>query len=169
MQKKSLDPRSVAIAAVMTAVVFALTSAIKIPTPAKGYVHLGDAAIFFVSFAFGPWVGGVAGGLGTALADIAGGYPEWALASFLVHGFQGWLVGVLAWRQVEWYRMLIAIALGSVVVVAGYYVATLLMGYGLVAAASEVPANIVQALSGGVVSAPLYLAVRRAYPPLAQR
>ena len=69
MQKKSLDPRSVAIAAVMTAMVFALTSFARIPTTGGGYIHFGDAAIIFVSFAFGPWVGAIAGGLGTAFSD----------------------------------------------------------------------------------------------------
>jgi uncharacterized membrane protein len=55
-----------------------------------------------------------------------------------------------------------------VIVVGGYYIAgSFLMGMG--AAVSEIPANIFQALSGGLVGAPLYLAVRRAYPPLTQR
>jgi uncharacterized membrane protein len=113
-------------------------------------------------------VGAIAGGLGTAFSDALG-YPQWMLASFLVHGFQGWLLGSLAWRQIEWRRMLIAVVLGGIVMVGGYFVATLLMGFGLVAANVDIPANIVQALVGGLVGVPLYLAVRRAYPPLAQR
>jgi uncharacterized membrane protein len=158
----------------MTAVIYVLTRMVQIPTPIGGYVHLGDAAIFFASFAFGPWVGGIAGGLGTALADITSGYAQWALFSFLVHGLQGWVVGAMAQGvgasgdSREWYRMLAAIGVGSVIVVGGYYIAgSFLMGMG--AAVSEIPANIFQALSGGLVGAPLYLAVRRAYPPLTQR
>ena len=53
-------------------------------------------------------------------------------------------------------------------VVVGYYIAGLiLMGKAL--AVVDVPANIVQALSGGLIGVPLFLAVRRAYPPLTQR
>ena len=174
VQKKSLDPRSVSITAVMTAVIFVLTRMVQIPTPVGGYVHLGDAAIFFASFAFGPWVGAVAGGLGTALADITSGYAQWAFFSFLVHGLQGWVVGVIAkgayrsGQMLGWTRMLVGIGLGSVIVVLGYFIAgSFLMGMG--GAVSEIPANIIQALSGGLVGAPLYLAVRRAYPPLTQR
>jgi uncharacterized membrane protein len=64
MKKRSLDPRVVAVTAIMTAMVFVLTWIVQIPTPAKGYVHLGDAAVFFAALALGPWVGGIAGGLG---------------------------------------------------------------------------------------------------------
>lgn len=177
MRQKTLDPRLVAITAVMSAVVFVLTRMVQIPTPARGYIHLGDAAIFFSSFAFGPWVGGIAGALGTGLADVTSGYPQWAPFSFLVHGLQGVVVGLITHTavrsadrpsQAEWYRLLLAVGAGSLVVVVGYFVAgTILMGIGT--AATEIPANIIQALSGGLVGTPLFVAVRRAYPPLTQR
>ena len=99
MQGKRLDPRLLAITAVMTAIVFVLTRVIQIPTPAKGYIHLGDAGVFFGAFAFGPFAGAIAGGLGTALADAAGGYPQWAIFSFLIHGLQGLVVG---WLYRKW-------------------------------------------------------------------
>ena len=54
MQRTRFDPRMLAIVAVMTAVVFVLTLVIQIPTPAKGYIHLGDTGVFFSAFAFGP-------------------------------------------------------------------------------------------------------------------
>ncbi len=175
MQKQSLDPRQVAVTAVMTAVIFVLTRAIQIPTPARGYIHLGDAAIFFAAFAFGPWVGGIAGGLGTALADISsGGYAVWAPFSFLIHGLQGWVVAMIVGyparlqrRQGEWYRMVLAVGAGSAIVVGGYLPAGLILVGA--EALGEIPANIIQALSGGLIGAPLYLAVRAAYPPLTQR
>jgi uncharacterized membrane protein len=159
----------------MTAVTFVLTRLVQIPTGAGGYIHLGDAAIFFSSFAFGPWVGGVAGGLGTALADITSGYAQWAPFSFLVHGLQGWVVGAMIRRYIRtqnqeenWPWTVASVVVGSAIVVVGYFIAgSILMGLG--AALTEVPANIIQALSGGVVGVPLYLAVRRAYPPLVQR
>jgi len=168
MKQRSLDPRVVAVTAVMTATVFVLTWIVKIPTPGKGYVHLGDAAVFFAALALGPWVGGIAGGLGTGLADIAGGWGQWAVFSFVIHGFQGWLVGEMVGRQARWPRIVLAVGAGGAVVVVGYYIAGLiLMGKAL--AVVDVPANIVQALSGGLIGVPLFLAVRRAYPPLTQR
>ena len=56
MPRKPVDPRALAVTAVMTAIVFVLTSMIRVPTPARGYIHLGDAGIFFSAFAFGPWI-----------------------------------------------------------------------------------------------------------------
>ncbi|NOR83915.1 MAG: ECF transporter S component [Ardenticatenales bacterium] len=168
MKKRSLDPRVVAVTAIMTAMVFVLTWIVQIPTPAKGYVHLGDAAVFFAALALGPWVGGIAGGLGTGLADIAGGWAQWAVFSFVIHGFQGWLVGVMVGRQAGWPRIVLAVGAGGAVVVVGYFIAGVIL-VGMGAAVAEVPANIVQALSGGLVGVPLFLAVRRAYPPLIQR
>ena len=165
MQRNRIDPRLLAVTAVMIALVFVLTRTIQVPTPVVGYIHLGDLGVFFSAFAFGPIVGAVAGGLGTALADLTSAYAQWAVYSLLIHGVQGWVAGWLA-RQVPGARGLVAAGLtGIVIVVAGYLLAgTILVGVG--AALTEVPLNLVQASVGAVVSAPLYAAVRRAYPPI---
>jgi len=149
----------------MTAIVFVLTRVIQVPTPVVGYIHLGDLGVFFSAFAFGPVVGAVAGGLGTALADLTSPYAQWAVFSLLIHGAQGWAAGWLATR-LPGARGLVAAGLaGIAIVVAGYLLAgTILVGLG--AALTEIPLNLVQATTGAVVSAPLYAAVRQAYPPI---
>jgi uncharacterized membrane protein len=96
MRRRPYDPRVLALAALMAALVFAMTLVRLFPTPPGGYIHLGDGGVNFAAFAFGPWVGGIVGGLGTALADVTGGYAYWALASFLIHGLQGIAVGWLS-------------------------------------------------------------------------
>jgi uncharacterized membrane protein len=96
MRRKPPNPVILAVTALMAALVFALTLVHLFPTPPGGYIHLGDGGVNFAAFAFGPWVGGVVGGLGTALADIAGGFGYWALASFIIHGLQGIAVGWLS-------------------------------------------------------------------------
>ena len=48
MPRKTVDARALAVTAVMTAIVFVLTSMIRVTTPARGYIHLGDAASFSV-------------------------------------------------------------------------------------------------------------------------
>ena len=116
MQRKPFDPRMLAIVAVMTAVVFVLTVVIQIPTPAKGYIHLGDAGVFFSAFAFGPWIGAIAGGLGTALADTAAGYPQWAPFSFLIHGAQGLVAGWMYRRWPTTWGLISAAIIGGAIV-----------------------------------------------------
>lgn len=166
MQRKTVDPRILALTAVMTAVVFVLTSLVRVPTPARGYIHLGDSAIFFSAFAFGPLVGGIAGGLGTALADISGGYPQWAIFSLLIHGAQGWVAGWLSARWPGMKGLVLAAVVGAAIVVAGYFGAGVLLS-GLAAAVGELPLNIVQVSVGAIIGVLLYSAVLRAYPPIA--
>jgi uncharacterized membrane protein len=165
MSRRAFDPRTLAVTAVMTAIVFVLTSVVRVPTPAKGYVHLGDAGVFFSAFAFGPWIGAVAGGLGTFLADMIGGYPQWAVFSLLIHGLQGWVVG---WMSAKWggvKGLILSALVGGAIVVGGYLAAGILLS-GVGAALGELPLNVIQVSAGAVVGIPLFVAVRQAYPPI---
>lgn len=157
--------RRMTLTALMAALVFVLTVAVRLPTAAGGYLHLGDAAITFSALAFGPWVGALAGGMGTGLADLYGGYPQFALISFLVHGFQGWVVGLLVQRRLTTGMMILAVIAGSAIVVAGYFIGGIFL-LGTAAALSEVLPNTLQSMIGGALGVSLYLAVKRAYPPL---
>ena len=165
MPRKPVDPRALAVTAVMTAIVFVLTSMIRVPTPARGYIHLGDAGIFFGALAFGPWIGAVSGGLGTALADIAGGYPQWAVFTFLIHGAQGWSVGWFSRRWAGAWGLVLSSFVGGAIVVIGYLGAGILLS-GVGAALAELPMNVLQVTVGAVIGVPLYAGVRRAYPPI---
>ncbi len=165
----SLSAGMVALAAVMIAVTAVFTLLIRVPIPAtQGYFNFSDVAITFAGLAFGPWVGLVAGGLGTALADVVGGYAQWAPLSFLAHGLEGLLIGYLGRRRAFSF-ILLGWFLGSLAMVGLYYLggAAILIGDWTVALA-EVPVNLLQAAAGGLVGIPLYYAVRRAYPPLEQ-
>ena len=165
MQRKWFDPRALATTAVMAAIVFVLTSIVRVPTPAKGYIHLGDAGVFFSAFAFGPWIGAVAGGLGTFLADVAGGFPQWAVFSLVIHGLQGWVVG---WAGRRWQGvtgLILSTLLGGVIVVVGYLAAGIILA-GAGAALGELPMNVIQVVGGALVGVPLFAAVRQAYPPI---
>lgn len=165
MQRKQYNPIILAVTAVMTAIVFVLTRVVQVPTPVVGYVHLGDVGVFFSAFAFGPWVGAIAGGLGTALADLTSPYAQWAVFSLLIHGAQGWVVGWMSAKLPGVKGLLLSAVVGGVIVVVGYLIAgTILQGFG--AALSEVLFNTVQVAAGAIVSVPLFAAVRQAYPPI---
>ena len=165
MRRRAVDPRSLAMTAMMAAIVFVLTRMIQIPTPAKGYIHLGDAGVFFSALAFGPWVGAVAGGLGTALSDVTSGFPQWAIPTLLIHGAEGWFVG---WASRRWRGatgLLLSLIVGGAIVVVGYLGAGIVLS-GAGAAVGELPLNIIQVAAGAVVGLPLFAAVRQAYPPI---
>ena len=69
----------ISLVAIMAAVVAVFTMVIRIPSPIGGYISLCDAAVVFSAYAFGPLTGFIAGGLGSAFADLLGGYPQFAL------------------------------------------------------------------------------------------
>jgi uncharacterized membrane protein len=173
----SFDTRRVAITAVMIALVMLGVLIHIAPTPVGGYIHLGDILIYFAAFAFGPTVGGAAGGIGAALSDILSGYAAFSPISLIVHGLQGYVAGRIAHGQTSPARLILAVVVGGIITVVGYYIGEVLF-FGYIQAApetagtlafgvqaAEIPWNLVQEALGalGIV---LYLAVLRAYPPL---
>ena len=165
MNRRSPNPRLLAAMVLMTAIVFVLTRVIQVPTPVVGYIHLGDLGVFFSAFAFGPLVGAVAGGLGTALADLTSPYAQWAVFSLLIHGAQGWAAGWLAARWPGVQGLVAGGLAGMAIVIIGYFLGGMVL-VGLAAALTEIPLNLIQSFTGALVSAPLYAAVRQAYPPI---
>jgi uncharacterized membrane protein len=164
----------VASLAILTAVTAVFTYMVRIPVaPTRGYINLGDVAIYFSAFTFGPVTALVTGGLGTALADIISGYSQWAPISLVVHGLEGLVAGLIAgavagsrsrWFNPYW---LVGGAAGTVIMVGGYLAGGSVM-VGFQAAVFELPLNVVQSVAGVVGGIPLALAVRRAYPPVRQ-
>ena len=155
---------AVAILAAVTAVL-TLIPRIQIPS-AQGYIHLGDVAVVFAGLVFGPFTSMLAGGLGTAAADLLGGYAQWAPISFAVHGLQGLAIGLLArLRPGNVPLAIAAAALGGIIMVAGYFLGGLVIE-GLGATLRSVLLNLLQAGAGAVLGIPLSIAVRAAYPPV---
>lgn len=147
--------------ALTTAAVMALTLVIRVPIPATGgYLNFGDIAIFLFALLFGGRVGAIAGGFGSALADLVG-YPAYAPFTLLIKGAEGFLAGYLAAEKSLW-RDLVAWAAGATAMVAGYFIVETLLFGGAPAALVEVPSNLLQVLSGAVVSVPLARGLRKA-------
>ncbi|RKX82147.1 MAG: ECF transporter S component [Spirochaetes bacterium] len=159
---------------ILTAITTIFTIAVRIPiAPTRGYINLGDVAIYFSAITFGPFSALVSGGLGTALADILSGYSQWAPISFAVHGLEGLVIGLIVQHFygensstanliVAWTLAFIA---GTVVMAGGYLLAENFI-VGLGAALTELPGNIIQNIAGIAGGIPLALAIKKAYPPV---
>jgi len=162
---KRIDAKTVSVIAVLTAVTTVLTLLVRIPfAPTRGYITLADVGVYFAAFSFGPWVAFFAGGVGTGLADAIAGYPQWMLFSFLIHGLQGLLAGLIA-RNRPFPYMLAGWFVGLLVMVGGYFAAGSAL-YGIGPSLAEIPGNIGQNVAGAIVGIPLLFAVRKAYPPI---
>jgi len=68
--------REITLTALSAAFVTVATMLIRIPHPlTKGYINIGDAAVIAVAMVLGKRLGWLAGGLGSALADLLGVMP----------------------------------------------------------------------------------------------
>jgi uncharacterized membrane protein len=153
--------------AILAAVTTVLTRVVQIPTPARGYIHLGDMAVVFTAITFGPWSALLAGGLGTALADLLSGpFAFWAPISLVVHGAQGLLVGLIARAgKARLPASIVGSVAGVIVMVGGYLLASILIS-GIGAALADIPGNLIQGGVGVVLGILASAAVARAYPPV---
>ena len=141
--------RRLTVTALGTALVCVCTRAIQIPIP-LGYAHLGDFAILLFAVYFGPWVGALAAGAGSALADLLS-YPEWTLATFVIKCLMGWAVATLAQKQgrtasLRSFRVFLAALAGMVIMVLGYFLAGSVMYGSAAAGAAQIPGLSVKGL-----------------------
>ncbi|HEX3723483.1 MAG TPA: ECF transporter S component [Nitrolancea sp.] len=167
-EKLRFDPSAtlVAITGVMIAVIFVATRFTQIPIGPGGYIHLGDTMVYAASFLFGPLVAVIAAAFGTSFSDLSSGYANYAAGTFIIHGLQGLVAGLIAWRG-GFNRMLAAVIAGGAIVVVGYFLYELIiLQIGLGTAWTDVGLNLFQVASGAVIGIPLVLAIRRAYPPI---
>ena len=83
--------------AIFAALVFVVTSQIPpIPIPAtSGYFNIGETTIFTAALIFGPFVGALAGGIGSALSDAFLGFGLFAPGTFFIKGAEGLIVGFI--------------------------------------------------------------------------
>ena len=94
-------PRTVAAAAVFTAFVAAATMAFTLAIPANpnGYFNLGEVMVYICALLMGPYVGAFAGGLGSAISDIALGFAYYAPGTLVIKGAEGFVVGYLSSKE----------------------------------------------------------------------
>ena len=149
------------ITALFAALTFAATMAVRIPTPGtNGYIHPGDALVILSGVILGPSNGFLAAGIGSALADLLGGYFVYAPITFLIKGLVALCCGLIFQKAGRHPRLrLPAVAAGGIVdilLVAGGYCLCEAFLYGLPAALAGVPANLVQGVSGLIISMILY-------------
>lgn len=147
--------------ALFAALACAATMAIRIPIVGTGgYVHLGDAIVILSGILLGPAWGFFAAGVGSAMADLLGGYFIYVPITLAIKGLVALSSGLVARAVWDKPRLRRAAAvfggLADIVLVAGGYFVCEIPMYGLTAAAASVLPNAFQGLSGLVIASLLY-------------
>jgi uncharacterized membrane protein len=84
------------LSAISTALVCIATMFFQVYVPAtRGFFNIGESMVFLSALLFGPFVGALAGGVGSMLADIFLGYPYYAPATLIIKAAEGFLTGFL--------------------------------------------------------------------------
>ncbi|MGV9171452.1 MAG: ECF transporter S component [Promethearchaeia archaeon] len=119
-------PVTIAITSVFAALICIVTMLIAIPVPAtQGFINIGDALVMVTALLFGPFIGALAGGIGSMFADLFLGYTLYAPATLLIKGLEGLLVGFIANPKQKQKRVdvrdILGVIIGGLIMVAGYF------------------------------------------------
>lgn len=168
MLDKEVSSKEIAASIVFAAAVAAATLVIRVPIPGTGgYFNLGDTLVLTAALLFGWRVGAFAGGVGSALADIVGGYPAWAPLTLVAKGLEGLAAGYLR-STVEFWKNVMAVVVGGAIMVLIYFMGeyTIPLYGGPTGAVAELIPNLGQAVSAIVLSLIIARAVKTAAPEL---
>ncbi len=143
--------RRIVAAALLASLTCVATMLIKIPSPLKGYLNLGDCVVLLAGWTLSPVYGFLAAGIGSALADVFSGYMIYAPATFIIKG----LMALIAHSGFRWCRKtlgptpstLLSGTAAEVMMVAGYFLFEGVL-YGFIPSLVNIPANAVQGVAG---------------------
>ena len=141
----------IVMSSLFAALICVATMLIKIPSPLKGYINLGDGIVLLAAWVLPLPYGLVAAGLGSALADLFSGYVVYAPATFAIKA----LMAVVAYSCYKLIAKKVKSAMSRIlsgilaefVMILGYFLFEGIM-YGFVPLLVNIPANAVQAVAG---------------------
>ncbi|MBR5357423.1 MAG: ECF transporter S component [Lachnospiraceae bacterium] len=168
---QSFKTKQLILSALFAALTFVGTSVIKIPTITQGYIHPGDGFVLLSGLLLGPVYGTLAAGIGSALADILGGYFVYAPATFIIKALSA-LIAFLVFKALTKKetkttipQVIFAGVAGEAIMVLGYFIFEIFMlsivngtdlYAGVIASAAGIIPNIVQGVAGIIISSLLH-------------
>lgn len=149
-------------AVVLVVVIMLTTLLVKIPLPTRGYFNFGDVAVIFAGLVLGSpvlkkgileenengiWIAFLVGGIGSALADILGGFAFFAPITFFAKSLEaGWAALASSAKGLTHYLALFIG--GSFMVISYYALESLMPSIGMQGAFAEIIPNVIQAIGG---------------------
>ena len=146
--------KKIVMAAMLAALACVATMIIKIPSPLKGYLNLGDCIVLVAGWMLSPTYGFLAAGLGSALADLFSGYVTYAPATFVIKGLMA-LIAFYGFKLLHnkignLPSRIISGILAEIMMILGYFAFEGFL-YGFVPSLVNIPANGVQGIAGLII------------------
>ena len=144
----------IVMASLLAALTCVVTMMIKVPSPLKGYLNLGDCVVLIAGWMLSPMYGFLAAGLGSALADLFAGYVTYVPATFAIKGVMA-LVAFYGYKLMHrklgrLTARIISGTIAEIVMIMGYFLFEGFL-YGFGPSLVNIPANTVQGLAGLVL------------------
>ena len=150
-----ISTKKLVLTALFTALVTIATMFIRIPLP-LGYFNMGDAFILLAVFVLGPFLGTLAAGIGSTIADLIG-FITYAPGTLVIKSLMA-LTAALIYNLIKNRTKKIVLAeisagiIGAVIMAFGYFIYETLLFTTAAVAIVNVPYNLVQGGVGVVVS-----------------
>ena len=146
--------QKIVIAAMLAALTCIATMIIKIPSPLKGYLNLGDCVVLLSGWLLSPLYGFLTAGLGSGLADLISGYGVYVPATFIIKGVMA-IAAYFGFRFLQnkvtnISARIVSGIVAELIMVFGYYVFEGFL-YGFGASLVNIPANAVQGVAGLII------------------
>lgn len=165
-EKSSFTTQEIVFTALMTALVFVATYLPHIPIP-LGYAHLGDAVIFLLALLAPRRSALVAACIGSALADLLGGFAIWIVPTLIIKFVMAEIVyriGCSGDAIAPRASIIAALLLSSLWMAAAYTLAGAVLYASLPAALASSPGLLMEGLVNSVLALLLLPILRERFP-----
>lgn len=147
--------KRIVLTALFAAITCVATMIIKIPSPLKGYINIGDAIVLLCGWLLPDGYAFLAAGIGSALADVLSGYIVYAPATFIIKGLMALLALYVFKLMDKKVNTIISRVVSGITselfMIFGYFLFEGVL-YGFVQSAVNIPSNAVQGVVGIVLA-----------------
>lgn len=173
MKSNNEHIRLLTLTGMLTALTTVATIVIQIPTPTKGYVNLGDTIVNISGWLLGGFYGGMAGGIGSALADIITGYAIYAPATLIIKFFMAFacfkIFNACQKKFSTIPSRIISAIVSELIMIVGYDIFTGFMYSSVQSAIFAIPEFAIQGIMGATFSVLLYECILKRVPALKRK
>ena len=156
---KKANFKKLVTAALLSSFACVATMIIQIPNGIGGYFNLGDCIVLLCGWLLGPIYGGLAAGIGSALADVFSSFVIYAPATFILKSLMAIVAFAIA-KNNKKISIVFSGILAELLMVLGYFIYESFL-YGAPTAALGVVPNLLQGIAGIVCAIALKVFVDR--------